>query len=289
MTVPFDNVFLNEGSTLNPLFLALRGIPADPTDKPDPAENLTDTLEIVAVQAGIKPAHLSGQGMRSERILVSLEEIANQHGLLTLRTNAIRRYRERMPAYEAKISEWQRDQDELKRKTIPYILWIYKDPSLGPLIQHTVEGRSDVSKVLGYPQCCVSHDNEEGTQLSELLIDRLRTIYSAKNAADIIELLKADAKVSMDDFGTLEHMSLSHTRFPYIQFEACPTCLSSTISPAAVINSQMRDLAHGLSESFGREIWRTAFQCFSPEKLKKLGRNDPCPCGRGRKFKKCCH
>ena len=24
------------------------------------------------------------------------------------------------------------------------------------------------------------------------------------------------------------------------------------------------------------------------EKTKKVGRNDPCPCGSGRKFKKCC-
>ncbi|MGE4560981.1 MAG: YchJ family metal-binding protein, partial [Desulfobulbus sp.] len=26
----------------------------------------------------------------------------------------------------------------------------------------------------------------------------------------------------------------------------------------------------------------------SPAKAKKVGRNDPCPCGSGRKFKKCC-
>ena len=25
-----------------------------------------------------------------------------------------------------------------------------------------------------------------------------------------------------------------------------------------------------------------------PEKQKKVGRNDPCPCGSGKKYKKCC-
>ncbi|MCK4891323.1 MAG: SEC-C domain-containing protein [Candidatus Pacebacteria bacterium] len=26
----------------------------------------------------------------------------------------------------------------------------------------------------------------------------------------------------------------------------------------------------------------------SPETVKKIGRNDPCPCGSGKKYKKCC-
>ena len=25
-----------------------------------------------------------------------------------------------------------------------------------------------------------------------------------------------------------------------------------------------------------------------PEKQKKVGRNDPCPCGSGKKYKRCC-
>ena len=25
-----------------------------------------------------------------------------------------------------------------------------------------------------------------------------------------------------------------------------------------------------------------------PEKQKKIGRNDPCPCGSGKKYKRCC-
>lgn len=33
---------------------------------------------------------------------------------------------------------------------------------------------------------------------------------------------------------------------------------------------------------------RTAGQVFSLESRKKIGRNDPCPCGSGKKFKKCC-
>jgi uncharacterized protein YchJ len=28
--------------------------------------------------------------------------------------------------------------------------------------------------------------------------------------------------------------------------------------------------------------------CFKPEKKVKIGRNEPCPCGSGKKYKKCC-
>ena len=61
---------------LRSLYRALRSIPFDPLEKPSPWENLTDVLEILAVWQGIKPAHLSGHGFRSERLLVDLESVA---------------------------------------------------------------------------------------------------------------------------------------------------------------------------------------------------------------------
>ena len=61
---------------LRSLYRALRSIHFDPLEKPSPWENLTDVLEILAVWQGIKPAHLSGHGFRSERLLVDLESVA---------------------------------------------------------------------------------------------------------------------------------------------------------------------------------------------------------------------
>lgn len=37
-----------------------------------------------------------------------------------------------------------------------------------------------------------------------------------------------------------------------------------------------------------REIWQKALEKPAPIKVTKVGRNDPCPCGSGKKHKKCC-
>ncbi|MGI2028847.1 UPF0149 family protein [Endozoicomonas acroporae] len=37
-----------------------------------------------------------------------------------------------------------------------------------------------------------------------------------------------------------------------------------------------------------REIWQKALEKPAPVKVSKVGRNDPCPCGSGKKHKKCC-
>ena len=37
-----------------------------------------------------------------------------------------------------------------------------------------------------------------------------------------------------------------------------------------------------------REIWQRTIEKRIPVKVTKVGRNDPCPCGSGRKYKKCC-
>ena len=54
------------------LLKKLRALRFDSKDKPDRHENLLDILEIVAVNAGSKPAHLNGQGFRSADLLLSL-------------------------------------------------------------------------------------------------------------------------------------------------------------------------------------------------------------------------
>lgn len=37
-----------------------------------------------------------------------------------------------------------------------------------------------------------------------------------------------------------------------------------------------------------REIWQKSLEKPAPVKVTKVGRNDPCPCGSGKKHKKCC-
>lgn len=273
---------------LRQLFQALLDISPDNEGKPDHAENLTDSLEIVATKHGIKPAHLNGQGLRSERILRALECIALQYGLLTLRTNSINPYEIRRPEYEREIYDWQKQEDASKRRATPDILWIYKDPALKDFIHETVDGQIDVSQVLGYPKCCVEYECQSMVQLTELYVNGLKKTYGVSAVSDVIGLIEKDATTSIEGINPMEEMRQSRLLFPYVQFTACPKCLGGTNSSAAQINAKMRDIAFELSDSFGLDIWRTNLQSVWPDRLKNLGRNDLCPCGGGKKYKKCC-
>ena len=43
-----------------------------------------------------------------------------------------------------------------------------------------------------------------------------------------------------------------------------------------------------LSEERRKELYREQKKSGTIVKGKKIGRNDPCPCGSGKKYKKCC-
>ncbi len=115
---------------LHSLFQDLRQLRFHSTDKPSRTENLTDILEIVAVMAGLKPAHLSGQGFRSGALIDALERMAARHGLLSLRTKEIKPYRHRRPRYDPAIYRWETDSEERRRQAGVDVLWIYREASL---------------------------------------------------------------------------------------------------------------------------------------------------------------
>jgi len=54
--------------------------------------------------------------------------------------------------------------------------------------------------------------------------------------------------------------------------------------------SQMLTLQDS-TRRIGQVQLRTTFKAGKPitNKVDRAGRNDPCPCGSGKKFKKCCH
>ena len=112
------------------LYRALRSIRFDPLEKPSPWENLTDVLEILAVWQGIKPAHLSGRGFRSERLLVDLESVALQYGLLTLRTPPHWPHWHREPSVDRGFLEWHQQRQRHEASAAGAVLWIYRDALL---------------------------------------------------------------------------------------------------------------------------------------------------------------
>lgn len=273
------------------LFHDLQPTAAPTRCKPDPHENLTDILEIVAVAAGIRSAHLQGQGHHDEHRLAVLEGVARRHGLTTLRTRSLTPFFIHRPRrYDPRLIELE-DADNVKnQQERPEVLWVYAEPQIITKLQDVVAGRAGVSDVLGYPICCEVYSSEQKLAVAEAYVQGIINTYHPPTADEIVALWKRNVQVqiTIDPDADVLHYRHSLRRFPYIQFTACPTCRADKDSPAVRVNGRMRDLAFSLSPSFGRQIWEARDLVINKGRPIAIGRNDPCPCGRAAKFKKCC-
>jgi hypothetical protein len=156
----------------------------------------------------------------------------------------------RVPSYDPRFFEWERQRDREARAREGQVLWVYRDRALEPAIQTATEGETDVSEVLGYPACCVREYFEAGVRMSEAVVRGYETQYGAKDADDFIRLAKENAAV------TIPHADRPRIRhdFSYVQFSPCRACAESAMSPAAEINWAMKRLASRLSPAFRRAI-----------------------------------
>ena len=280
------------------LFSDLRALSFDRHEKQSAYENLTDVLEIISVARGLKPAHLNGQGLRSERLLLDLEAIAERHGLLHHRTHSIVPCTHRPPNYHPSIVAWEREKTRQDAFASPKILWLYRTRSLTATIDSAAAGVVDVSAVLGYPLCCVNHDSEASVTLGELYVDALAQQFGAADPEAINRLRAADTRVTNEQITNhirnhFTHVQRSRELLPFVSFTACTDCLERRDSPAARLNGEMRALALDMAPDFAAEIQRAitaegSRPAPTAGPAKKVGRNDPCPCGSGRKFKRCC-
>jgi preprotein translocase subunit SecA len=62
--------------------------------------------------------------------------------------------------------------------------------------------------------------------------------------------------------------------------------LSSQAQDAKPALNQPQNKTNPMPKPFTGSLGQT--QKIKPQDLKKIGRNDPCPCGSGKKYKKCC-
>ncbi len=51
---------------------------------------------------------------------------------------------------------------------------------------------------------------------------------------------------------------------------------------------EARDLMAAVREAFQTKLSSALDKHLAPASAPKVGRNDPCPCGSGKKYKKCC-
>ena len=294
----------DDDDRLRSLYRALRSIHFDPLEKPSHWERLTDVLEILAVRQGIKPAHLSGHGFRSQQLLLALESVAGKHGLLTLRTPPHQPHWHREPRVEHGFLEWHRQCQQHEASAAGAVLWIYRNTSLRPSIELLLNGGVDETKVLGYPDCCVRAHSAICTQLIEALVDGYRRQHQAVTVKELIRCGERDVPVAVTPISTME--ADTRWRFPFVQFTACPDCLGRSDSPAAGVNAAMQRLAitvdAELADQIQQAAWRettgrqpplsggpfagTAAQFVGTDRHRR--RNDRCPCGSGTKYKRCC-
>jgi hypothetical protein len=215
---------------LRSLYRALRTIHVDPLEKPSLWENLTDVLEILAVGQGIKPAHLSGHGFRSERLLVELASVAAKHGLWTLRTPPHRPHWHREPRVHRGFLEWHQQRARHAAFAAGEVLWISRDASRKTSIGLLLDGRIDEAEVLGYPSCCVRARSEISRQLVEALVDGYKRQYGAVTVEDLIHCAQRDLAVALDlPLRTTDEDS--RRSFPFIQFIACAECACAGPTP----------------------------------------------------------
>lgn len=277
-------------NSLLSLFRDLQPLAVQTPGKPDPHENVTDILEIVAVAEGLRRAHLQGQGQHDEQRLAVVERIARGHGLMTLRTRTLIPFLHRQRRYETRIIEFEDTDNVRKQEEGPEVVWVYADGRVAATIPDVVAGRAGVSDVLGYPICCEIHASEQKVALAEAYVQGIIDTHHPRTADEIVALWRRNVQVqiAVDPDADIPETEASLRRFPYVQFIACPACLAGNDSPAAQVNGRMRDLAFSLSPSFGRRIWEARDLVINKGRPISVGRNDPCPCGRGSKFKKCC-
>jgi hypothetical protein len=287
---------------LDALWSDLEKLRFDP-EKPSPLENLLDRLEIMAVAKGLKPAHLNGQGLHSESVIRQIQTLAGKYGLATLTTRRVEKlFPHRIARVEPELWEAHLCWGEASRRDEPDVLWVFTKPELEMPIRETVEGKRDVSFVLGYPDCCVRAEADESMHQFELYVDALKRNYPGSSVKQLLSWLEQDTEVEVD-LDPLRGQQDSLEKFPFVQFHACAHCLREVGSPASKSNRVMEELAKELSTEFHRRVIKEAqndvmgmetirrlkYQCTkaAPER-KNVGRNAPCPCGSGKKFKKCC-
>src|SRR3954466_3715031 len=241
-------------AALRSLLRDLQGLRFDREEKASDLEILVDYLELVAVAAGEKPAHLQGQGMRSKSFMHAVRSVAAAHGLLVMHTGPLLPRFLRAPDYDARFFQWERQRDREARAREGQVLWVYRDRDLEPAILSATEGSTDVSAVLGYPACCVREYFEAGVRMSEAIVRCYQARYDAKDADDFIRLAKENAPV------TIPPADRPQIRYgySYVQFSAGREGAGAPPSPAAEINWAMKRLASRLSPAFQRAIEKAA-------------------------------
>lgn len=213
-------------------------------------ELLTDCLEIVAVAEGLKPSHLQGNGMRSQRVTDGLRDVAALHHLETLETQPLATLKPRPGCPDSEILG-VRYQREVAAASDELVLWVFGERGLSAAIRGATESREDVAAILGYPTCCIAEHDERLLDADEEFVRRLREEHGAASLEDFERLFAADVAVECDALEADTRQTLESRRlFPFVQYTACAACTRDDNSETKRLHTRMKSLAMRLGRDF---------------------------------------
>jgi uncharacterized protein len=158
---------------------------------------------------------------------------------------------------------------------------------LNEVLALVMEHYNDLAKRLfGKPKTYAPYfaiDDRNGDVLWELWIEGFEKAVKIRPAA-WQALLEADVETAkaMSSLLTLADIARGDARFSKLEYEALASTAHELIGPFVLALNKWRIEHHDPSEGI-RPSPTSPSASFG-----KPGRNDPCPCGSGKKYKKCC-
>lgn len=131
---------------------------------------------------------------------------------------------------------------------------------------------------------------------AEALMRSRYTAYATGNIAYVAATHAPEAAADFDEAGSQE-MSRK-VKWKGLTIEATeaggPDDDTGTVTFAARFSMQGQESVHREISTFRKVDGRWLYvdgevnPAVAPRRVEKIGRNDPCPCGSGKKYKKCC-
>ena len=144
-----------------------------------------------------------------------------------------------------------------------------------------------------YEQCCGPYlRGSDAAPTAEALMRSRYTAYSEKNAAYLLTSWHPSTRPEPDELGLNDTVSWSGLEIIMTKAGGKDDETGVVEFIAHYFNAKRLGSIHERSR-FGRHEGRWVYvdgevQVQRPEHPGKIGRNDPCYCGSGKKYKKCC-
>lgn len=161
--------------------------------------------------------------------------------------------------------------DEVVKAVAPFVLDHEKGISVISILKHIKTPLSEKTLLDAYPK---TNDIE----LQEFLLDALTSQFSEHIIPFIEQFIEQDSYANVFDMGEMFYMH-------YKTLGKSHPLLDTWHKEGTEKNARLDYSINALPDYPTNHV---AFTKMEPVQVEKIGRNDPCTCGSGKKYKKCC-